>query len=146
MHEKDIPDFTPSETENDSLEEEHSLSEQTPEAKEVRITRIRTLNDFFRQTFIGGRVKLNPGILAMKREAREAIKTKVRAFKDFNEDNDPWGEHDFGVVEHGGERIFWKIDYYDKESFRKGLDYGSEDPSDPKTTLRFLTIYLASEH
>jgi Protein of unknown function (DUF3768) len=27
------------------------------------------------------------------------------------QNNDRYGEHDFGAVEHGGVKIFWKIDY-----------------------------------
>jgi len=39
---------------------------------------------------------------------------RVRAFDDFTDDNDTWGEHDFGSVDEGGVRCFWKIDYYTK--------------------------------
>jgi Protein of unknown function (DUF3768) len=46
---------------------------------------------------------------------------------------DPYGERDFGGFEHQGEKIFWKIDYYDK-SMKKG----SEDPSDRGQTVRVL--------
>jgi hypothetical protein len=28
-------------------------------------------------------------------------------FDAFTEDDDPWGEHDFGAFDHEGERIFW---------------------------------------
>jgi hypothetical protein len=56
----------------------------------------------------------------------------------FTPDSDPYGEHNFGSFEHNGIRVFWKIDYYDRN-----LEYGSEDPSDPAQTTRVLTIMLA---
>ena len=59
----------------------------------------------------------------------------------FCEDNDPYGEHDFGAFEVEGEKLFWKIDYYDK-----ALEHGSEDPADPTRTTRVLTVMLASEY
>jgi hypothetical protein len=41
---------------------------------------------------------------------------KVKEFSEFNEDNDPWGEHDFGSFFYESqelrEKIFWKIDDY----------------------------------
>ena len=40
------------------------------------------------------------------------ILQKVKSFSDFNEDNDPWKEHDFGSFDFNGEKIFWKIDNY----------------------------------
>ena len=49
--------------------------------------------------------------------------------------------HDFGAFVHNGERVFWKIDYYDPS-----LTKGSEDPADPQQTARVLTIMLASEY
>lgn len=69
------------------------------------------------------------------------ILRRVREFTDFTEDNDPHGEHDFAGFDQQGERIFWKIDYYDLE-----LEMGSFDPSDPAVTLRVLTIMLGSEY
>jgi Protein of unknown function (DUF3768) len=45
---------------------------------------------------------------------------------DFNTNNDPYGEHDFGSFELAGEKFFWKIDYYDSL-----CEFGSEDPGDP---------------
>jgi hypothetical protein len=46
----------------------------------------------------------------------------VETFEAFTPDNDPHKERDFGAFEHNGERIFWKIDYYDTT-----LTKGSED-------------------
>jgi len=65
----------------------------------------------------------------------------VKAFSDFSKDNDPWGEHDFGAVEIGGQKIFWKLDYYDPS-----LTAGSENPANEAVTHRVLTIMLASEY
>lgn len=70
-----------------------------------------------------------------------AIREKVETFNDFGPDNNPHGERDFGAFEHKGQRIFWKIDYYDRT-----LTQGSEDPADPSQTVRVLTIMLASEY
>lgn len=40
------------------------------------------------------------------------ILEKVKSFDDFHEDNDPWGEHDFGSFVFKEKKIFWKIDDY----------------------------------
>ena len=70
-----------------------------------------------------------------------AAVSAVRAFDAFTSDNDPYGEHDVGGFELCGERLFWKIDYYDK-----GMSFGSPDPADPAVTRRVLTVMLASEY
>jgi Protein of unknown function (DUF3768) len=57
------------------------------------------------------------------------IAERVAAFDSFTKDNDPHRERDFGSFDYGGNRIFWKIDYYDRASFGTGHDIGSEDPS-----------------
>ena len=90
---------------------------------------------------IAGRLVQTAGIMRPAPEDQSAIREKVETFDAFTPDNDPHGERDFGAFEHNGERIFWKIDYYDRT-----LTKGSEDPSDPKQTVRVLTIMLASEY
>ena len=99
------------------------------------------LNDRLRKTFQGGRVMLTQGILRLPADDQFAVLEKVKAFDDFTEGNDPYGEHDFGAFEYIEEKFFWKIDYYDPT-----LERGSEDPADPQKTTRVLTIFLAEEY
>jgi hypothetical protein len=72
---------------------------------------------------------------------RADVLRAVCQFDAFNLANDPYGEHDFGSVGLDGARFFWKIDYYNR-----GLDAGTDDPSDPAKTARVLTIMLASQY
>ena len=67
--------------------------------------------------------------------------TAVARFDRFDEDNDPYGEHDFGALEIEGERLFFKIDYFDQS-----LSAHAPDPSDGTATKRVLTIMLAEEY
>jgi hypothetical protein len=103
--------------------------------------RVRLLNDAFRCSFVGGVVAVTTGVKALPRECRAALLDKVGAFDAFNEDNDPHGEHDFGLVEDGDVRCIWKIDYYDRE-----VELMSPDPADPAVTTRVLTVMLADEY
>jgi Protein of unknown function (DUF3768) len=104
--------------------------------------KIVALNDLCRTaTGIAGKLVQTSGICALPLTDQSAIREKVETFNDFTPDNDPHAERDFGAFEHNGERIFWKIDYYDTT-----MSKGSEDPSDPKQTVRVLTIMLASEY
>lgn len=107
-----------------------------------RAERIKVLNDQFRTTFIGGTIILTRGIADLPEDERLQILADVQSFDRFTADNDPHGEHDFGSLElKGAIRVFWKIDYYDL-----GIEFGSDDPSDPAITKRVLTIMLASEY
>lgn len=99
-------------------------------------------NDLCRKSMgVTCRLFQTSGIDALPFPEQSAIREKVETFDAFTPDNDPHGERDFGAFEHNGERIFWKIDYYDTT-----MTKGSEDPSDPKQTVRVLTIMLASEY
>jgi hypothetical protein len=109
---------------------------------ESQARRIATLNDLCRKAMgVAGRLFQTSGISALPVTDQSAIRERVETFNTFTPDNDPYGEHDFGSFDHNGERIFWKIDYYDTT-----MTKGSEDPSDPKQTVRVLTIMLASEY
>lgn len=102
---------------------------------------IRQHNDQFRHSFQGGRVVITAGIEALGPERLGVLIHKVRTFNSFGPDNDPFDEHDFGAFDDEGDRFFWKIDYHD---LRPG--YGSENPADPRQTVRVLTLMLAIEY
>jgi hypothetical protein len=103
--------------------------------------RICALNDAFRRTFVGGMIMITAGVEALPLEQRRSLLEKVRAFDAFTDDNDPHGEHDFGSIDEGGVRCFWKIDLYDR-----AIEISSPDPADPAVTTRILTIMRADEY
>lgn len=106
------------------------------------MTDIATLNDNFRKTFTGGQMLLTAGIDSLTTDDVANIMLLVQNFTDFTPDNDPYGEHDFGSFMYNGNKIFWKIDYYD----RFNTHFASENPADPTITKRILTIILADEY
>lgn len=107
----------------------------TPEA-------IAQLNDLARKAMgVACRLVQTQGISALPPAEQSAIREKVETFSDFSPGNDPHGERDFGAFQHAGKRIFWKIDYYAPD-----MQHGSENPADPRQTVRVLTIMLASEY
>ncbi len=106
-----------------------------------RTERIRELNDAFRTTLEGGRCLFTAGVSDYGIPFSTAALATVKAFNDFTSDNDPYGEHDFGMFDLGEERLLWKIDYYDHTT-----RFGSQDPADPALTTRVLTIMLEDEY
>ena len=100
---------------------------------------VRALNDAFRTSLIGGRILITHGV--QQQPDLGQLLELVRCYSDFSEDNDPYGEHDFGSFDHDGEKYFWKIDYYDPS-----LACASSDPADPEGTTRVLTLMLACEY
>ena len=101
---------------------------------------VRRLNDHLRRYWLGGRVTVTTGVSALGPEFLEAALAAVAAFDRFDRDDDPHGEHDFGALTVMGERLLWKVDYYDA-----GMSGGSPDPADPSVTARVLTLMLAQE-
>ena len=107
----------------------------------ISTTKIRTLNDAFRKTFVGGSVYITPAVQRLNEINAFNLIKSVKEYNDFTPDNDPHKEHDFGQIIFNGTKYFWKIDYYDNK-----LENGSEDPSNPHITRRMLTIMEASEY
>lgn len=114
---------------------------ESRENPDVETLTIRTLNDLLRTRYSGGRILMTPEINALPEDTMARALHAVRTFDDFNEDNDPYGTHEFGMVEVDGHNVMFKIDAYDQN-----LEYGSPDPTDPSVTTRVLTILLASEY
>lgn len=113
-----------------------------------KVARIRELNDALRTSadpilrlIINGQLVITRGIASRGDEFFKHAAACVRAFSDFDADNDPHGEHDFAFLDVEGVNIFFKVDYYDAE-----LERHSPDPSDPGVTRRVLTIGLADEY
>ena len=103
--------------------------------EDVSVSKIAVLNDEFRSTGFGATLSCDVRELPDLNE----LMSEVRTFNQFNEDNDPWNEHDFGRIDFRGEKVFWKIDYYDQ-----ALE-GWEDPLSPNCK-RLMTVMLADEY
>lgn len=106
-----------------------------------RQLRLAELNDHFRRTGHGGERYLTQGLHNMGPAFVAMAIALVGAFDTFTADNDPYGEHDFGVVRIEGQSVYWKIDYYDQDK-----NGGSPDPADPSKTSRVMTIMLADDY
>ena len=100
-----------------------------------QINKIARLNDVFRMQ--GSSANLTKGVYEL--DSWMSLLLAVRNYDNFNEDNDPYGEHDFGTLDWYGRKIFWKIDYYD-ERLEKWCDPLSPD------CHRVLTVMLAEEY
>ena len=92
-------------------------------------------NDRIRKNLTGAIIMVTPGVQSLSEEDREEVFNKIRNFSEFDKGNDPYGEHDFGAVEHGGDKYFFKFDYFDN-----ALKYFKEDGN------RILTIMRADEY
>lgn len=114
---------------------------QTARTLAERSAIIRAHNDNARRFARAGVMYVTAGVIALGKERFAQVLRAVREFDEFTRDNDPYDEHDMGLIDVVSQRVLWKIDYYDLER-----RYGSPDPSDPNVTTRVLTIMLASEY
>ena len=78
----------------------------------------------------GNRFVATRGVAALGAGGLLRAALEVREFDTFTEDNDPYGEHDFGAFELDGQKLFWKIAFYDGQ---EGIH-------------KLLTIMLAEEY
>ena len=103
--------------------------------------RIRALNDELRRNLPNCHAVMTAGVAALGPDAVARIVKTIAVYDDFCHANDPYEEHDFGSFEADGQRIFFKIDYFDK-----ALTAHSPDASNPSVTERVITIMLAEEY
>jgi hypothetical protein len=89
------------------------------------------------------RIMATRGILALGAGAVQEILHAVLSFReeDFRESFEPWGDRDFIVVEHRGQKIYAKIDTFDPS-----LEFQSPDPTDDLVTVRVMTVMLGEEY
>jgi hypothetical protein len=120
--------------------------------------RIARLNDLARKAMgVACTAVATVGFRSLPEADQLQVRELVETYDAFDEDNDPHGERDFGTIYQLGdgswtterprlsdderERVFWKLDYYDRE-----LQFASEDAANPALTRRVLTIMLADEY
>jgi len=104
---------------------------------------IQQLNDTFRTSLSAdlGRIVMTSGVAHVEPESVALILNAVRTYDQFDEDIDPYGEHDMGRFTVNGEGYYWKIDYYDRN-----LEFHSPDPADSMVTVRVLTVMRVDEY
>lgn len=103
--------------------------------------RIRVLNGKLRATGEGGEIVVTRGIHSLRPEVVIAVINAVQTFDAFTSDNDPYREHDVGLLQVDDHRVMFKIDYYNLKMLGN-----SPDAADPAVTRRVLTIMLADEY
>ena len=92
-------------------------------------------NDVFRRS--GRGMVLTQGIRELNNLGK--LLEAVKSFHTFTPSNDPYGEHDFGSLIWEGQKVFWKIDYYDQNLEYWGDPLGRE-------CRRVITVMLADEY
>ena len=120
--------------------------------------RIARLNDLARRAMgVASTVVATVGFRSLPDADQSCVRELIETFDAFDEDNDPHGERDFGTIyqladgrwtterprlrEDERERVFWKLDYYDRQ-----MQFASDDAANPTITRRVLTIMLSDEY
>ena len=120
--------------------------------------RIARLNDLARSAMgVACTAVATVGFRSLPEADQSCVRELIETFDVFDEDNDPHGERDFGTIyqladgrwtterprlrEDERERVFWKLDYYDRD-----MRFASEDAANPAVTRRVLTIMLSDEY
>ena len=101
-------------------------------------------NDAFRKKVMStpqpdGKAVMTRGVAALPSNLQAWLFHAVATDTNFPAGNDPYGEHDFGVVVSGDMQFYWKIDYYADAA----MEFGTEDKVN---AYKVLVIMLAEEY
>ena len=127
-------------------------------AARERTVRIARLNDHARRAMgLACTAVATAGFRSLSEDNQSCVRELIETYDAFTEDNDPHGERDFGTIyqrvcgswtterprsqEDERERVFWKLDYYNRD-----MRFASENAADPAQTRRVLTIMLSDEY
>ena len=70
----------------------------TGDTPQVTREKVRALNDAFRTHLDGGDVVLTAGVTRLQQHVQLIIVEMIKSFDAFDDDDDPFGKHDFIVV------------------------------------------------
>ena len=135
-----------------------SAAVESGAAARERTVRIARLNDLARRAMgLACTAVATAGFRSLSEVDQSCVRELIETYDAFTEDNDPHGERDFGTIyqrvcgswtterprsqEDERERVFWKLDYYDRD-----MRFASENAADPARTRRVLTIMLSDEY
>jgi Protein of unknown function (DUF3768) len=105
-----------------------------------KLERICELDDNLRKSFSGGEVVLTASVAALPNMVKAAVLDQVALFEVFNEENDPYGMHDYGSFDYRSREFFFKIEFFTLEPSDVPLDL-----TDPKKALRIMTVGLVQD-
>ena len=107
---------------------------------------VQQLNDTFRKSILrgkrpDGKAVMTQGVKTLGNLARAYLFQRIINHSHFPNGDDPYGEHDFGVIEaiDWFPKVYWKIDYYENSD----IEYGTDDKIN---CYRVLVIMLADEY
>lgn len=135
-----------------------SAAPENSAAAREQTARIARLNDLARRAMgVACTAVATAGFRSLPEADQSQLRELIETFDAFTDDNDPHGERDFGTIyqlrdgswtterprnqEDECERVFWKLDYYDRN-----MEFAREDAANPAVTRRVLTIMLSDEY
>jgi Protein of unknown function (DUF3768) len=101
---------------------------------------IARLNDGLRKTCEGGTVVITRNVRNLQGFNAPELMKALAEYDGFDEDNNPYGERDFGDFPLFNTDLYFKIDYYDPD-----LKFGSDDPADSSITHRVITVMTEAD-